>query len=428
MTKATETLLKILEEEIVPAQGCTEPIAIAYAGAILTELLGGVPDHIEAYLSGNMIKNVKSVKIPGSGGLVGIEAAVAMGVLLGSAQKGMMVIAEADANRLDEVKAYVKEGKVKSNFEQTEEKLYIRLEAVLGSDTGIVEIKKYHTNVTRLEKNGVSHAKQCGEFIEESMTDDSLLTVDLIYDHANNIDLSRIEPLFSKVIEYNCAIAEEGLTNLWGIGIGKTIKEGIEESVYGNDLKNNITAFAAAGSDARMNGCAMPVMTTSGSGNQGMTCSLPVIKFCEMKNISRDKLIRALFFSHLTAIHIKTLIGRLSAYCGAMASCAGVSGALAYLDGLSLEQIKMAISNTLGTVSGIICDGAKSSCACKIAVGISCAFDSYIAAKKGRALLSGEGIIGSSAERTIENVGTLAAEGMLETDAVTVHIMMGGKK
>jgi len=424
MSKAAETLLKILEEEIVPAQGCTEPIAIAYGGAILSDLLGGTPDHIEAYLSGNMIKNVKSVKIPGSGGLVGIEAAVAMGVLLGSAQKGMMVIADADSSRLDEVKAYVEEGKVNSNFEHTEEKLYIRLEGVRGSDKGIVEIQKYHTNVTRLEKNGVSTAKQCGEFVEGSMTDDSLLTIDLIYDHANNINLSLIEPLFSKVIEYNCAIAEEGLKNQWGIGIGKTIKEGIEEAVYGNDLKNNITAFAAAGSDARMNGCAMPVMTTSGSGNQGMTCSLPVIKFCEMKNIPREKLIRALFLSHLTAIHIKTLIGRLSAYCGAMASCAGVSGALAYLDGLPLDQIKMAISNTLGTVSGIICDGAKSSCACKIAVGVSCAFDSYIAAKKGRALLSGEGIIGSSAERTIENVGTLAAEGMLETDAVTVNIMM----
>ena len=424
-----EKVLNILKEEIVPAQGCTEPIAIAYAGAKLTELLGGVPDKIDAYLSGNMIKNVKSVKIPGSNGMVGIEAAVSMGVLLGDAGKEMMVIANADQTRLPEVDAYIKAGCVKSLFENTDEKLYIRLEGVHGADKGIVEIKKYHTNITRLEKNGVELAKNkgCGA-TDEPKTDDSFLTLDLIYDMAKSIDLSLIEPLFVRVIEYNSAIAEEGLKNQWGIGIGKTIREGIEEGVYGDDLKNNITAFAASGSDARMNGCAMPVMTTSGSGNQGMTCSLPVIKFCAMKNISRDYLIRGLFFSHLTAIHIKTLIGRLSAYCGAMASCAGVSGAFAYLDDLPLEKIKMAISNTLGTVSGIICDGAKSSCACKIAAGISSAFDSYVAAKKGRALLSGEGIIGNSAERTIANVGTLAAEGMLETDAVTVNIMMSEDK
>ena len=420
-----EKILSILSEEIVPAQGCTEPIAIAYAGAKLTEELGGVPDEVRAYLSGNMIKNVKSVKIPASGGMVGIEAAVSMGVLLGDAEQEMMVIANADQSRLPEVEAYVKAGKVTSCFEHTDEKLYIRLEGVKGSDKAVVEIQKYHTNITRLEKNGVSEklAKGCGSS-EKAVTDDSFLTIDLIYDTANSIELSLIEPLFDQVIEYNSAIAEEGLKNQWGIGIGKTIKEGIEEGVYGDDLKNNITAFTAAGSDARMNGCAMPVMTTSGSGNQGMTCSLPVIKFCEMKSIPREKLIRGLFFSHLTAIHIKTLIGRLSAYCGAMASCAGVSGAFAYLDGLPLEKIKTAVSNTLGTVSGIICDGAKSSCACKIAAGISSAFDSYMAAKKGRALLSGEGIIGASAEKTIENVGTLAAEGMLETDEVTVNIMM----
>ena len=423
-----EKILSVLAEEIVPAQGCTEPIAIAYAGARLSDELGGVPDEVTAYLSGNMIKNVKSVKIPASGGMVGIEAAVAMGCILGDAKQEMMVIANADQDRLSEVDAYVRAGKIKSCFERTDEKLYIRLEGKKGTDTAVVEIQKYHTNITRLKKNGVSEqiAKGCGSS-DEPMTDDSFLTVDLIYNTADSIEFSLIEPLFNQVIEFNGAIAEEGLKNQWGIGIGKTIKEGIDEGIYGNDLKNNITAFAAAGSDARMNGCAMPVMTTSGSGNQGMTCSLPVIKFCEMKNIPYEKLIRGLFFSHLTAIHIKTLIGRLSAYCGAMASCAAVSGAFAYLDGLSLDVIKTSISNTLGTVSGIICDGAKSSCACKIAAGLSSAFDSYIAAKKGRALLSGEGIIGASAESTIKNVGTLAAEGMLETDEVTVNIMMNEK-
>ena len=384
-----DKILSILNEEIIPAEGCTEPIAIAYAASKLTSILGNVPEKIDIYLSGNMIKNVKSVKIPNSEGMVGIEASVAMGAILGNCERELMVISHVDTNRLSEVRDYVNSGKINVFLNKGDVKLYIRVEGTCGNDTAMVEIQNYHTNITKIMKNGeeikgCSCDDKCGGDV---MTDRSFLSVKLIYELAKTIDLSLIEPIFQKVIDYNTAIAKEGLINDWGIAIGKTIKEGIEEGVYGNDIRNNMASFASAGSDARMNGCSMPVMTTSGSGNQGMTASLGVIKFCEMKGISHEELIRGLFFSHMTTIHIKSNIGRLSAYCGAICASAGAAGAISFLDGLSLEQITWAIETTLGTLSGVICDGAKSSCATKIASGITCAFDSYYAAKKKQKIL-----------------------------------------
>ena len=424
-----DKILSILNEEIIPAEGCTEPIAIAYAASKLTSILGNVPEKIDIYLSGNMIKNVKSVKIPNSEGMVGIEASVAMGAILGNCERELMVISHVDTNRLSEVRDYVNSGKINVFLNKGDVKLYIRVEGTCGNDTAMVEIQNYHTNITKIMKNGeeikgCSCDDKCGGDV---MTDRSFLSVKLIYELAKTIDLSLIEPIFQKVIDYNTAIAKEGLTNDWGIAIGKTIKEGIEEGVYGNDIRNNMASFASAGSDARMNGCSMPVMTTSGSGNQGMTASLGVIKFCEMKEISHEELIRGLFFSHMTTIHIKSNIGRLSAYCGAICASAGAAGAISFLDGLSLEQITWAIETTLGTLSGVICDGAKSSCATKIASGITCAFDSYYAAKKNRKFLFGEGIVGRDVEATIKNAGILGQDGMKVTDEVILDIMINNK-
>lgn len=424
-----DKILSILNEEIIPAEGCTEPIAIAYAASKLTSILGNVPEKIDIYLSGNMIKNVKSVKIPNSEGMVGIEASVAMGAILGNCERELMVISHVDTNRLSEVRDYVNSGKINVFLNKGDVKLYIRVEGTCGNDTAMVEIQNYHTNITKIMKNGeeikgCSCDDKCGGDV---MTDRSFLSVKLIYELAKTIDLSLIEPIFQKVIDYNTAIAKEGLINDWGIAIGKTIKEGIEEGVYGNDIRNNMASFASAGSDARMNGCSMPVMTTSGSGNQGMTASLGVIKFCEMKGISHEELIRGLFFSHMTTIHIKSNIGRLSAYCGAICASAGAAGAISFLDGLSLEQITWAIETTLGTLSGVICDGAKSSCATKIASGITCAFDSYYAAKKNRKFLFGEGIVGRDVEATIKNAGILGQDGMKVTDEVILDIMINNK-
>ena len=424
-----DKILNILNEEIIPAEGCTEPIAIAYAASKLTNILGNIPEKIDIYLSGNMIKNVKSVKIPNSEGMVGIEASVAMGAILGNCERELMVISHVDTSRLSEVREYVELGKINVCLDKGDVKLYIRVEGKVGNDTAMVEIQNYHTNITKIIKNG-QEIKGCScddKCSGDVMTDRSFLTIELIYNLAKTIELSLIEPIFQKVIDYNTAIAKEGLTNEWGIAIGKTIKEGIEEGIYGNDIRNNMASFASAGSDARMNGCSLPVMTTSGSGNQGMTASLGVIKFCEMKGLSHEELIRGLFFSHMTTIHIKSNIGRLSAYCGAICASAGAAGAISFLDGLSLEQINWAIETTLGTLSGVICDGAKSSCATKIVSGMTCAFDSYFAAKKNRRFLFGEGIVGRNVEATIKNTGILGQEGMKVTDEVILDIMINNK-
>jgi len=423
-----EKITAILREEIVPAEGCTEPIALAYAASLVTTALQGrIPDKMDLYLSGNLIKNVKSVHIPGAAGHSGIGTAVAMGAILGKSSRKLMVISDVDSSRMDEVYAYADSGRISVKLQKDCPKLYIRIEAQ-PSDV-IVEISDFHTHVTRFEKDGVNllgaSNESCSEnCLVEEYTDRSFLTMDLICEKARSMDLSPLAPLFEDVIRCNEAIAQEGLNGNWGIAIGRTIMEGIHDGVYGNDIKNNLAAWASAGSDARMNGCPLPVMTTSGSGNQGMTCSLPVIRFCRMRGMSSQKMIQGLFVSHLTTIHIKESIGRLSAYCGAMAASAGVAAALAFLDDLPSQSVKMAAETTLATVSGIICDGAKSSCATKISTGIQMAVDAYYAAKKGRGLSYGDGIVGADVESTISNVGTLGNDGMKETDDVILDIML----
>lgn len=419
-------ILSILNEEIVPAEGCTEPIALAYIGSKITSLLGEVPEKIEILLSGNLIKNVKSVKIPNSNGMVGIEAAVALGTILGDSSKELMVISTIDNSRLSEVENYLKENRVKTSKIDGDVKLHMRATGYLENDEVTVEIKDYHTNIVSILKNGVElKGCSCDEVsTQEAMTDKEFLTVELIYNLAKTIELSLIEPLFKKVIEYNSAIAKEGLTNTYGIAMGKSLAEGMEEGVYGKDLKNKMVSFASAGSDARMNGCGMPVMTTSGSGNQGMSASLPVIKYCEEKGLSYEELIRGLFFSHMTTIHIKSNVGRLSAYCGVVCAGGGVAGALSFLDGLSLERVSAAIETTLATLSGMLCDGAKSSCATKIASSIGMAFDSYYMSKKNRNFEYGEGLVGKDVEATLANVKVLAHEGLRKTDEVVLEIML----
>lgn len=421
-----DKIIAILNEEIVPAEGCTEPIALAYIGSQLREVLNGYPEKITIKLSGNMIKNVKSVKIPSSEGMVGIEAAIAMGVILGDSSKGLMIISNVGKKRLNEVKQYLDEKRIKVEKIDSGKKLHLIIEGQRGVETALVEIQDYHTNIVRIEKNNQPILKNsCDETqCNDVMTDKSFLTVEYIYNLAKNIDVSLITPLFEKVIEYNSAIANEGLKNEYGISIGKTIYDGMKEGVYSRDLKNLMVSFASAGSDARMNGCSLPVMTTSGSGNQGMTASLPVIKYCLETGKSKEEMIRGLFFSHLTTIHIKSNVGRLSAYCGVVCGGAGVAGAIAFLDGLSLEQVSMAIETTLATLSGMICDGAKSSCATKIASSIGMAFDSYYLAKKKKYFEIGEGILGKNVEDTLANVKVLAYEGLRKTDDVILDIMI----
>ncbi len=425
---ALTKVLKILHEEIVPAQGCTEPVAIALVAAKTREVLGVLPEQVKIFVSGNIIKNVKSVVVPGSGGLVGIEIAAAMGIVAGDCAKDMMVISKITEQEMVKVKEYLRETSFKVVHEKTPVNLYVRIEAVAGDQSAQVEVRYLHTNLTRVVKNGrvLLDRGFSPESFQTTQEDRSILSVRLIYDLAGSIDLKLIRPLFLQVIALNCAIAEEGLRNTYGVNIGSNIYKNIEQGIYGDDARNRCAGYAAAGSDARMSGCPLPVMTTSGSGNQGMTASLPVIKLARLQKCSEDELIRALFLSHLCTVHIKTQVGRLSAYCGAMCAAAGVSGAITFLAGKDYDITAHAIVNTLGNISGIICDGAKPSCAMKIATGIYAAFDSATLASFHRDLHGGEGIVGENVEATIRNIGELARTGMEQTDEVILKIMTSG--
>ena len=425
METKIEKVLKILEEEIVAAEGCTEPIALSYAAAKAKRILGTIPNKVDIFLSGNIIKNVKSVTIPNSDGMVGIEAAIAMGLIAGDDRKELMVISDVTSEQLTEVKEFLAKDIVKTHVHPGDIKLYIRLEISNDKDNVVLEIKHTHTNVTQILKNGkvlLSQVCNDGDF-NSSLTDRKVLSVKFIYDLAKTIDIDLIRPIFQKVVNYNSAIAEEGLKGKYGVNIGKMILDNIEKGIYGNDVRNKAASYASAGSDARMSGCALPVMTTSGSGNQGMTASLPIIKFAAEKNLSEEELIRGLFVSHLITIHVKTNVGRLSAYCGAICAAAGVAASLIYLHGGSYEMVCAAITNILGNLSGVICDGAKASCAMKISSGIYSAFDATMLALNKDVLKSGDGIVGVDIEETIRNVGELAQSGMKGTDETILDIM-----
>ena len=425
METKIEKVLKILEEEIVAAEGCTEPIALSYAAAKARRILGTIPNKVDVFLSGNIIKNVKSVTIPNSDGMVGIEAAIAMGLIAGDDRKELMVISDVTSEQVKEVKEFLDKDIIKTHVHPGDIKLYIRLEISNDIDNVVLEIKHTHTNVTQIQKNGkvlLSQVCNDGDF-NSSLTDRKVLSVKFIYDLAKIIDIDLIRPIFQKVVNYNSAIAEEGLKGKYGVNIGKMILENIEKGIYGNDVRNKAASYASAGSDARMSGCALPVMTTSGSGNQGMTASLPIIKFAAEKNLSGEELIRGLFVSHLITIHVKTNVGRLSAYCGAICAAAGVAASLTYLHGGSYEMVCAAITNILGNLSGVICDGAKASCAMKISSGIYSAFDATMLALNKDVLKSGDGIVGVDIEKTIRNVGELAQSGMKGTDETILDIM-----
>ena len=425
METKIEKVLKILEEEIVAAEGCTEPIALSYAAAKAKRILGTIPNKVDIFLSGNIIKNVKSVTIPNSDGMVGIEAAIAMGLIAGDDRKELMVISDVTSEQVKEVKEFLDKDIIKTHVHPGDIKLYIRLEISNDIDNVVLEIKHTHTNVTQIQKNGkvlLSQVCNDGDF-NSSLTDRKVLSVKFIYDLAKIIDIDLIRPIFQKVVNYNSAIAEEGLKGKYGVNIGKMILENIEKGIYGNDVRNKAASYASAGSDARMSGCALPVMTTSGSGNQGMTASLPIIKFAAEKNLSGEELIRGLFVSHLITIHVKTNVGRLSAYCGAICAAAGVAASLTYLHGGSYEMVCAAITNILGNLSGVICDGAKASCAMKISSGIYSAFDATMLALNKDVLKSGNGIVGVDIEETIRNVGELAQSGMKGTDETILDIM-----
>lgn len=426
-------LLDILYEEIIPAEGCTEPIALAYSAAKALRILDEEVEeltHIKIHASGNIIKNVKSVVIPNSGGAIGIPVAVALGLVAGKPELELMVISHVTDEHRKKMNTLLDTVPFDLIHEKTEAKLYIKIELISHKHTASVEIKHLHTNITEVIKDGKLLLQQpCNDAdCNSPLKDREKLSIWGIYQVAHQIDLDKIAPLFEEVINKNKAIAEEGLLGKYGVNIGQFITKSIDKGFYGDDVRNRAAAFTSAGSDARMSGCPLPVMTTSGSGNQGMTASLPIIEYAIYNSIPHEKLIRALFFSHAATVHIKTNVGRLSAYCGVICAAAAVSGALCMLIDDSFDNVGHAIINTLGSISGIICDGAKASCAMKIATSTYAAFDGAILAMGGRYLHGGDGIIANEIEDTLNNIGILSQQGMKYTDDIIIDIMCQNKE
>ncbi len=414
-------IIQILHKELIPALGCTEPIALAYAGAIARRVLGAMPEHVVITCSGNIIKNVKGVTVPNSGGLKGIDVAAVLGIVAGNADKELEVLQDVTAKDIEKTQALIATpGFFDCKLAEGVENLYVKADVTLGSDSASVTIAGRHTYVTEVIKNNTVVYRNEDDFYGSAAAGEEWdLTVKQIIEFAETVDLARIRDLIRTQIEMNSAIADEGLCGDYGECVGKTILECAPDCTA-----TRARARASAGSDARMSGCVMPVVINSGSGNQGMTVSLPVIEYAKSLETSEEQLYRALLISNLMAIHIKHNIGSLSAFCGAVSAAAGVSAAITFLRGGSYEQICHAVSNTLADVGGIVCDGAKASCAAKIASAVDAAIISSDMALLGRQFQSGEGLVLEDIEQTIRCIGYVAKVGMAQTDIEILNVMI----
>ena len=434
--------LQILKEELVPALGCTEPIAIAYCAALAREACGSMPEHLDIYCSGNIIKNVKSVTVPNSGGLHGIEAAAVLGAVGGRADKKLEVLEEITPEQREQAQQLLQRHICTCYLEEGVENLYIRIEAKGQKHRATVVISQKHTHIERIERDGeilfqARPQEECKEQAagephqgqelerqgeaEAKETEDkrSLLNVADILHFADTVRMEDIEEVIGRQIRLNTAISEEGLKNHYGAEVGRTLL-----AAYGDDVKVRAKAKAAAGSDARMNGCSLPVVINSGSGNQGMTCSLPVIEFAKEWQVSKEKLYRALVVSNLVAIHQKKYIGSLSAYCGAVSAACGAGAAIAYLRGGGYEAVSKTITNTIANMGGVVCDGAKSSCAAKIASSVDAAILAVALESANHCFQPGEGLVQDNVEDTIKNLGYVGRVGMKSTDVTILKLMI----
>lgn len=414
-----QTYVQILKEELVPAMGCTEPIALAYCASLCRDILEDEIVSVDVLVSGNIIKNVKSVIVPHTDGLKGIEASVVAGLVAGVSDKVLEVISDVNALQKVKMREVLQTLPIHIVPLESEYALDIIIHLHGKSHEAKVQIAGFHTNVVYVEKDQkVIHQAGVLTTKEKSLTDRSLLNVKDIYEFACLVDLDDVKDILQRQIDYNYAIAKEGLTHRWGAQIGKILLD-----TYGDDVKIKAKAYAAAGSDARMSGCEMPVIINSGSGNQGMTTSLPVIVYAYEHQCHQDMLYRALVVSNLCTIHQKTGIGRLSAYCGAVSAGVGAGCGIAYLEGGDCEAISHTLVNALAIVSGIVCDGAKPSCAAKIASSVDAGILGYAMYKNGYEFKCGDGLVGQGVENTILNIGRLSREGMKETDKEIIKMM-----
>ncbi|MGI6175524.1 MAG: serine dehydratase subunit alpha family protein [Christensenellales bacterium] len=419
--KKYDEYIKILREELVVALGCTEPIALAYAAAKAREALGAMPEKIQAYCSGDIIKNVKSVTIPNTGNLKGVNASILIGIVGGNPDKGLEVLEDIEQRHIDETWRLLDTDICTTKRMESETPLHILIEVQSGEDRASVEIKHAHTNITSIKKNGVEifKAQEADGKSHGYQTDRELLNVSDIYDFTNEVNLDDVKELIDRQIEYNIRIAEEGMTGKYGVSIGKMLLDSYPETPI-----NKGRAYAAAASEARMSGCTLPVVINSGSGNQGITASVPLIIYAREKNLPEEMMYRALVFSNLLTIHFKTGIGPLSAFCGAVCAACGAGAGIAYLDGASLNMIKKTITNTFANVSGIICDGAKPSCGAKIASAFDAAIMAYNLALNDDAYKAKEGILQSDVEDTIQVIGHIGRVGMTGLDETILDIML----
>lgn len=417
--------VNILHEELVPAMGCTEPIAIAYAAAVARQTLGRPAQRMEVEASGNIIKNVKSVFVPNTGGLRGIPAAAAAGMAAGDPALELEVLSSIGEGEQDAIRQYLADTPIAVKLADSPFIFDIAIRAWAGEDSALVRIVNYHTNIVRVERNGqVLKEVEAQAAAEEGLTDKSVLTVEGILEFAREAALADVEEAVGRQVRYNTAIAQEGLRGDYGANIGKVLL-----ATYGDDVKNRAKAMAAAGSDARMNGCGLPVVIVSGSGNQGLTASLPVVEYAKELGADWETTLRAVLVSDLITIHLKAEIGRLSAYCGAVSAGCGSGAGIAWLYGREkepqalLKDVSHTIVNALAVDSGIVCDGAKASCAAKIASAVDAGLLGFYMYQNGQQFRGGDGIISKGVEQTIRNIGLLATQGMRETDREILDIM-----
>ena len=417
--------VNILHEELVPAMGCTEPIAIAYAAAVARQTLGRPAQRMEVEASGNIIKNVKSVFVPNTGGLRGIPAAAAAGMAAGDPALELEVLSSIGEGEQAAIRQYLADTPIAVKLADSPFIFDIAIRAWAGEDSALVRIVNYHTNIVRVERNGqVLKEVEAQAAAEEGLTDKSVLTVEGILEFAREAALADVEEAVGRQVRYNTAIAQEGLRGDYGANIGKVLL-----ATYGDDVKIRAKAMAAAGSDARMNGCGLPVVIVSGSGNQGLTASLPVVEYAKELGADWETTLRAVLVSDLVTIHLKAEIGRLSAYCGAVSAGCGSGAGIAWLYGREkepqalLKDVSHTIVNALAVDSGIVCDGAKASCAAKIASAVDAGLMGFYMYKNGQQFRGGDGIISKGVEETIRNIGLLATQGMRETDREILDIM-----
>ncbi|MBQ9272867.1 MAG: serine dehydratase subunit alpha family protein [Mogibacterium sp.] len=412
--------VQVLKEELLPAMGCTEPIAIAYAAAKAATVLGAKPTRLLAEVSGNIIKNVKSVVVPHTGGLRGIPAAAAAGAVAGDPDAELEVISNVTPGQIEEIGRYLEETEITVAHVDNGHIFDIAVTAFNGDDSSCVRIVDYHTNIVLISKNGeVLFQKDIDEPVESGLTDRSFMSIEGIVEFADTVDVEDVRETLERQIDYNMAIAEEGLAGDYGANIGSTLMLGHEY-----DLKYVMRAYAAAASDARMNGCELPVVINSGSGNQGITTSVPVIVYARARNKSHEELLRALCVSNLVTTHLKTGIGRLSAYCGAVSAGCGAGAGIAYLQGGKVDAVAHTVVNSIAINSGIVCDGAKASCAAKISVAVEAGLMGLSMYNKGNQFFGGDGLVKKGVENTISVVGRLARFGMKQTDEEIIRLML----